>query len=437
MKSAITKIFTIILCLNIAVPLNGSYLAFLKNPFTAFYTALAYFKNQRKVSTSPSQKQEIGLASIISPDAPKINQTFKVEPSQSSQINDKVLPKKLKLSNHSLSSGLVNQGSTCYLNSLIQILKNIKSLNRYLTNNQEILKDPIVLNYREVLHKISNSKNNWPVDPKNFCNAMIEQMKIPSFHVQGDIDEALGCVLNALTPQENLKTPFKFHERDYRICSSCHTPTQGNIEELTQFIVPIEGHKKIDDCLDNYYGQSQKLFNCDHCHKENIEHDVKRNMLNKPEIAFVTLKRFKDRSSGKNNDKNNDKIEIPSTLNLNKYLKRNLEKIPAYARFDIYPRGKMAKENNWAQVENIFQTFNAYREKYTLKGIAFHDGNSPHSGHYTTAVINEDKDRLSGFLYNDKRVTNLSEADIKNILKSGKNNGALNTAYLLTYERQK
>lgn len=333
-------------------------------------------------------------------------------------------------------SGLVNFGNTCYMNSAIQCLGNIKSLRDYFLNKDfidDINKKKIEVNLVIQWYKLLMGmwRKNSTISPQSFRReirllALKQEMNLNFVgNGQNDVQEFIvfiimnmhnclgrkvemkisGTVKNDLDKKalEAMKSWKAFFKNDYSIFIDLfYSQYSSSIYDLDKnlkstiydpicfYSIPIpekSGNIDIYDCFDLFtdfekLDGENKWLNEDT--NEYIECYKQIKFWNTPKILIIVLKRFM-----KNGSKKTNKIDFPiKELNLNKYC------------------------NGYRKNKNIFD----------LICVSNHIGNL-NSGHYYAYCKNSENEKWYNF--NDSNVREINESEIVS-----------DSAYCLFYQKR-
>jgi ubiquitin carboxyl-terminal hydrolase 8 len=322
------------------------------------------------------------------------------------------------------TTGLVNLGNTCFLNSAVQIIRNTTLLNRFLDNTEvytshiKNVPETTILNEWNSLRNMMNSQSTV-VSPKRFVfhiQAVAKQKNMELFtgFTQNDLSEFLTFIVEsihgsisrsikldilgkkeneldelAITCYEMLKIIYKreyseIMEIFYGVLISEIVSADGKIlynkKPEHYFILNLEIPTKkptaidIFDCLDEFtrfeiLEGENAWFNEKTGQKESIQKGIR--FWNFPKILIFTLKRF----SFDGVHKINSMVNFPlDGLDLSKYV-------------------------------------NGYRPSkyvYDLYGVCCHYG-ILNGGHYTAMVKHSDG---AWFHYNDDRVQRITANEV-------------------------
>ena len=308
--------------------------------------------------------------------------------------------------------GLLNLGNTCFLNSCVQVLKNIPELNRILTQDISYMKespDTIMLKEWLDLYSVMTS-GNGTLSPNKFVH-MVQQIAnqkgrdIFTGWAQNDIEEFLLFLIECF--HNSLARPAKVHINGnpenstdekaiicYKLIQSVYASEYSKILDvfygiyMTEILDPVSSsvlsqraeHYFVLD-LQVFYGEKvfHSIYECfnSFIQPELMEGDnawfndktekkqsvyKKVNFWNFPDIMVILLKRF----SPDGVRKLQHTIDFPlENLNLSKYA------------------------NGYSSQNNVFDLF----------GVCNHTGGVL-GGHYTAYVKTQDK----WFHYNDSLI---------------------------------
>lgn len=275
--------------------------------------------------------------------------------------------------------GLPNCGNSCYLNSSIQQLYNIKPVydaisNAKLPDNDSENKTKLEA-LQSLLVEMKNSKGDF--NPADLCSKLGHKMN------QEDASEFLRSLLNLCANN----TPWEF------IIESICKYGDGLFKSestYTENILSLTIKKdKLKDCLNDYFAEDK----CDNG-------DTKQYLLmTLPEVLFISLDRFKFDPDSENK-KTNKRVEFPFVLDIDK---------------------------NWCVDDLEEQKFS-----YELVGVIVHSGSSS-GGHYWSYVKKDEK----WFKFDDLNVYEVGDITInENVLNElyGDSSNS-KSAYILIYQK--
>ena len=342
--------------------------------------------------------------------------------------------------------GLINEGNTCYFNSIIQIIYHIPYVrNKFfrisLKNESNKIESEIFLFYfQKILYKLNTLKQPFSISEQIKNSSFYK--KIPNFldfiyknfpyQSQQDAQEVFMFIIDYFSnidaeKKEKLKDFFDGIIK-YKIEIKDKNFHYESLTEDKFLFLSLDIDDKTDSlekCIEKFFqGEELKDENAYFCEKDNQKHSAFKTLKFKkiPEILFFHLKRF-----GAKNNKIYNKISYPEQMELTKY-------------FDF----------NEVDINDINNCNN--KKKYTLFSIIVHEG-LINSGHYYTYIYNFDKKNF--YKFNDSTVSKVvNKVEIfednfggtKEIIEFECNNNKINikksvskitrTAYLLGYIQQ-
>ena len=286
--------------------------------------------------------------------------------------------------------GLYNLGNTCYMNSSLQVLKNIYPLSKYILLENKNNEGKIIKEYTNLLYNLI-SKNNSSTDASKFKEALSRYDNYFSGYQQKDCIKCITSVLSALNMDlkrkeiknyelinKNDEEEIKFNQSFNKIikrknsiifdlffgflkllykCKKCEYKKVVfqcfNYLDLSVF--DIDKNKKInnlEDCIKYYERETISEFKCENCEGEII---MKNTIYKLPQILIICFNRVY------NNEHLNHLVKYPEYFNSNNYF---CEKPKL-----LYP--------SYSKEENL----------YSLNGLIIHFG-SANSGHKTSFCKN-------------------------------------------------
>ncbi|KAK2863058.1 hypothetical protein Q5P01_002591 [Channa striata] len=282
--------------------------------------------------------------------------------------------------------GLKNQGATCYLNSVLQVLFMTKEFKEAV--GRSIRDSPTT---ECIDHHLNTLFNKLEKNTAQTCQ-ITKTLGINRVYEQSDAAECLEKILSSLASPEASQI-FRGHLIHKNTCSTCGEDT--NTDDPFWFL-PLELDESdrkdysVVDGIEKYFrathisGENQMYCeNCDAKSDATMQCKVKHH----PEILILLLKRFKFNYSYMTFVKNNNVVDVPCIL-----------QIPDNHTYELY-----------AFVDHVGD----------LRG-----------GHYTATIKSQDNDKW--YKFNDTRVT-LLDYQILQV----DNNEILQHAYLLFYRKQK
>ncbi len=171
---------------------------------------------------------------------------------------------------------LYNIGSTCYINSVIQVFFNMELLNNKLLEI-DVSSDRLLQVYK-LLYKQGNLLVNKKISPDDYykINFLLtnELLKICSFkNEQNDAHEFLIKVLDTITTKE-IKKFYSFYFDKIGKCDNC--------EKEIRYIHTIDNWFGLENIKDEFYGISKR--ECQNCKKDII---IKNSSISIPNYIIV------------------------------------------------------------------------------------------------------------------------------------------------------
>lgn len=309
--------------------------------------------------------------------------------------------------------GIVNMGNTCFMNSILQILFNVKPLTNALL--QISSEHPVIQQYQKILQYWTNNSSDKIVKLQNFCDSVYKNTHLHHGQQQ-DAHEFLYILLDiihenikhdvlllAKTSNNNEKAILcekewkRFCKNNYSviiptfygqirneiICDCSHASITR--EQICGLSLDVQA-TSITNALDQYFTQSVITdYKCEKCNK--VQNICQTKMLEiLPEYMVIQLNRFMGF-----NHKNNSIFGFSPYININDY------------------------------VEPEFQEDGI---KYEICGIICHYG-SMQSGHYNVILKHADKKWY------------FADDEIVRPLKTAINEHVVRNAYLLIYKKVK
>lgn len=313
----------------------------------------------------------------------------------------------MEVKNEKPIGGLMNIGSTCYINTSIQCLANCKLFIECILENSKIEENTLIFELKSLLTDLYINKHS--IKPYRFINALQENITEIIIHEQNDINEFISLFIEKINKNicyDNSSDSsdftdinfFELTKKEYSsiipifyglslnkiTCRNCNEEKINN-ELFLNLMLPLNNDSKtLYDCFDLYFkDEVLEEWSCNNCHSKN--NNIKQNRLSKvPYILIVSLKKFTSLL-----EKNNNSIQIPLKLDISKYC--------------VY---KNTIYNN---------------KIFLLKSIACHIGDL-NSGHYYSIINKND----SWYIIDDLKITIINSIEMLNNM--------LNNAYVYFYE---
>lgn len=225
------------------------------------------------------------------------------------------------------SGGIRNLGTTCYLNSLLQVLKAIPpftdTLDKHTCNQQNCLSCAL----QNTLVSISPTRTACALP---FIKAFHLVQPDWPFAQQNDPGELFNALLYALPSLENT---FSFRQRTRMTCPRCGHSYNLPSTSKNSLMVPITGHEaSVQDCLDAYFIEEDldgnNMARCDVCNS-NQPQQKQLQLLGGGPFLIVALNRFHyDRSLGMTH-------KLTTPVGINSAIMLNVHQIDAEAHNQV------------------------------------------------------------------------------------------------------
>ncbi|KAM4565052.1 uncharacterized protein V3H82_014157 [Fundulus diaphanus] len=254
--------------------------------------------------------------------------------------------------------GLKNQGATCYLNSVLQVLYMTKDFREAVSHSPKL--EPGFIDLR--LHSIFNALTNKTATTQEITN----HLGIKKVNEQQDAAECFDKILSCCSSKAS--GIFKGELTHKNKCSQCERETK-TISPFWSLPLTLSDKKYycVSDGIQKYFQESkicgENQLYCCQCHGK-TDSSIKLDMHHHPDVLTLLLKRFKFDYQAMDYVKIKCHVKIPENL-----------KIPA--------------------VEDESQT-------YRLYAFVEHSGEL-RSGHYTARIRPQDDD--TWYTFNDSTVT--------------------------------
>ena len=332
--------------------------------------------------------------------------------------------------------GLVNQGCTCYLNSLIQQLFIIPSLrNDILSVELEKDKDSVMYQLQSLFGYMKGSNAKY-VDTIDFCKT-VKLMGAPIvMSRQEDANEFFNSLADQVEPFLKGK-PQEYLFRDtfggtllsQIISQEC--PHQSNTpQDFLTMSLKVQSKRDIYESLDfsiqaDFLDGSNK-WKCEKCNR--LVSAKKRSCVQHlPNTLILHLTRFEFDYNTFQEVKVNDRFEFKTSLNMRPYTKEGLAEAEG-----LTPDPESLRPADYYE--------------YDLVGVLIHSG-SAHSGHYYSyireRVPQDGSSEPKWYEFNDRNVTLFSSEELPFQAFGGRDENSYHSredkaysAYMLFYERK-
>ena len=368
--------------------------------------------------------------------------------------------------------GLQNQGSTCYMNSVLQQLFRVDELREAVLSADSPQTDPdpefggvqptdVDYNFVRKLQLLFATMDLGLVkaaETRPFCNSVrneefdvFQQMDAYEFLVF--LFDRIDTNFEKISPRaaRRMKEAFHWELATNIVCTpSGHLNTRR--EDSYALSLDIHGKKDVHQSIrslvqsEKMYGENQ--FHCDFCGKP-VDATKKLTFKHLPRILVIHLKRFEYSIKLGTNIKLNDYYEFPMVLDMEEYMDTT-----------VTPSSSSTQQTSAVSSFSLPPPHG--NEKYRLVGAVLHVGTSE-SGHYVSIakVKKNDKDGMEEkkegkeednsnddngqwFMFNDSSVTPFDVQKIPEYCFGVKQNQSTPssddmsskfTAYLLFYEK--
>ncbi len=359
-----------------------------------------------------------------------------------------------KINNHKQYkySGLNNQGMTCYLNSLLQILFMTPEFRFNVLNwkYNQILhgkkEDCIPYQLKKLFAKLQLKKRSAE-DTKDLTKSF--QWGSADALYQHDIQELCRVLFEAIEISLNsddknyINEIFEGQSASVVHCQECNFESIRS-DKFLDISIPIRNefekiyNNSLEMALSNYIKpevlENENQYSCDICkRKVNANKFIKFEKL--PKVLFLQFNRFEYNFITDSRVKITDKITFPMILNMNLFKSaesaknQNIENtLPLLDKnfFDKKAESKINFNEEILKLE-ISSAFKNGKDVYELYSIVIHSGTA-NGGHYFAYIKSFEDDFW--YNYNDSDVSKISEKEIENVFgdKSA-------TGYVLLYRK--
>ncbi|XP_036072815.1 ubiquitin carboxyl-terminal hydrolase 47 [Oryzias melastigma] len=205
--------------------------------------------------------------------------------------------------------GIWNQGFTCYLNSVLQVLFMTPDFREALQRSPPGSLDS---HLKELFDELKKQNGNT-------CN-ITKALRITDVHVQADAAECFENILRNITNPEASQI-FQGVLRVKNKCSKCDTETcdDNPCWSLPLELVDSKAEYRVEDGITQYFCPSEvsgpdQLF-CGNC-KVKTDSTVKLELYQHPEVLMLLLKRFKFDYNYMHYYKVERRVELPLILEI-------------------------------------------------------------------------------------------------------------------------
>ncbi|KAF7583103.1 Ubiquitin carboxyl-terminal hydrolase family protein [Clavispora lusitaniae] len=367
-------------------------------------------------------------------------------------------------------SGLINLGNTCYLNSSLQALYNIKDISDKVKSSSG--STAMITTLKGIFNAMGKKQQN--VDPTLFL--MQFRAQFPQFaeqemgmYKQQDAEEAFSQIMTVLGSTFDINDAFRI---DFKTVTKCLSLPEEEPKIGSDSASKLSCHIDIKtnflrDGIIN--GLTDKLEKRNETLNANAEYEITKTITRLPKYLTVHFMRFFWRRDTRKKSKILRKVQFPFELDLSEMLdpsikqekievrdklrkieKDNDELIRDFkkAKKDKSLTPKQQQEEDELKIESIkskfmddfagilpkdfsFETATENPSSvYELQAIITHQGSSADSGHYQAFVKNEkDLEGGSWWKFNDNKVSSVNRDKIEALAGGGESDSALILIY--------
>ena len=202
--------------------------------------------------------------------------------------------------------GIVNEGNTCYLNTILQNMSNIPYIRKILYDIDSS-NDKFILNLQKIFFRLQNSKSPIKISTElrenNFLSAIIPALKEEN-KIQQDAQEIFSYIFDYLSKNNSLLS--ELCEGKLKIEIKCDEINHVSSNEENFLFLSLdcninipttntEGELTLYDCIEHFL--SVETLEGDNAYESEIDHQkhkaIKTTYFKKlPPILFFHLKRF-------------------------------------------------------------------------------------------------------------------------------------------------
>ena len=306
-------------------------------------------------------------------------------------------------------NGLINNGSICYINALLQVLNNLSYFKKIIYNSVD--RSPIVSALQSVFYSLLTSKN--PVSTKNLTKAF--GWSDHELNIQQDVQE-----FNLILSSEVLNNKYNIFEGKIITTIKCSNVDykSDKIESFSDVSLTLKDN--IYSSLDTYTAEEilkdSNMYDAGKFGKQIAKKECKFYEL--PSVLFLQIKRMEYSLTKKSMVKVNSPFEFYEEIDLSKYCHSNINENNAlYSLFAVIVHSGSAtkghfysyvkKKDYWiiyddedtriaTSYEAIYINFGYPRLIYKVKNkeISSYFANTESNAYLLTYIKNSDKDKI-------------------------------------------
>ncbi|KAK6457505.1 uncharacterized protein RJT20DRAFT_125244 [Scheffersomyces xylosifermentans] len=375
-------------------------------------------------------------------------------------------------------SGLVNMGNTCYLNSSLQALFQVRDVADALKNYQSFSSNSgsssaLVVALKNVFQQMA--KKHEKVTPSLFLSLFrnvfpqFAERDNTGYYKQQDAEEAFSQILRVLCDtlkvEDSFKISFKTEQKCLALPDEEHQTGYEDALKLNCHI-DIKTNFLRDGILG---GLKETIEKFNDTLQSNTEYEISRTITRLPKYLTVHFVRFFWRRDTQKKSKILRRVQFPFELDLAEVLDESIKQEKVTIRdklrkiekdnLDLVRDFKKAKKdttlNPLEQQEEDEMKILSIKSKYTdsfasilpegfnlekatenpssvyeLNAIVTHSGSSADSGHYQSFVKDSsDFDGERWWKFNDDKVSSVSKEKIEQLAGGGESDSALILIY--------
>jgi len=320
--------------------------------------------------------------------------------------------------------GLLNIGNTCFLNSVLQNLKNIFILTKYLFEINNFYINGFAQKYFYLLANLINQEHTQFYSPKELYSKLLEKSSIFQSGQQNDSTFAIIIIINLL--EKELKDKKKTNINNFQELIYNNNLNTEEKNKLNAFINKIL-LKKDQKIFEIFYGFNENIIQCKNCKKKNFSFQI-FNVLNLPIIKnnndkIINLEDAINYYQEKQNNKNN--CQFNCCINNDIEIQTKIIGLPKILIINFKRVGELSFYNHKIKIDfnlemgKLIHNKNYSNYNYELIGFINHLGNE-YSGHNIAFCKNFFDDHW--YQYNDSLIKNVNVYDIP---KEAESNGFL------------